>query len=150
MLATCSRICPSLQQRPPLSFGIRTCPAMSSNVCKPRGHHVSSFATGGGTGQGNAYQRFLAGKSADARSELGTAPGAKSGTRWRTRASELDHRRPSVPPPGGGSMPTRASRQSKKNVRASTFRKWRFASFLLTAQTADSAKRWRQNSNFKA
>src|SRR3977135_1955828 len=41
-------------------------------------------------------RRFLAGKSADARSEPGTAPGAKSGNRWRTRASELDHRRPSV------------------------------------------------------
>src|ERR1700682_5863150 len=95
-------------------------------------------------------RRFLAGKSADARSEPGTAPAAKSGTRWRTRAPELDHRRFSVPAPGGGSMPTRASRQSKKNVRASTFRKSRFASFSLTAQKADSAKRWKQNSNFKA
>src|SRR5882757_1068475 len=94
-------------------------------------------------------RHFLAGKSADARSEPGTAPGAKSGNRWRTRASELDHRRPSVPPPGGGSVPTRASRQSKKNVRASTFRKWRFASFPLTAQKADSAKRWKQNSNLR-
>jgi hypothetical protein len=73
-------------------------------------------------------RRFLAGKSAGAK--LGTAPGAKIGE----RAGELAHRSLIT-----GALQFRrqaadqcpASRESKNNARASTFRKWRFASFPL-------------------
>lgn len=114
-------------------------PELSSNefqCVQARGHHVSSFATGGGTGQGNACQTLS--RRQIGRRRARNSPGRKNrGTRWRTRAPEIDHRRPSIPPPGGGTLRTRASRRSNHNIRASTFRKWRFASSSAYGRKAD-------------
>lgn len=53
-------------------------------------------------GRGNARQTLCGRPRADARCKIGTAPDAHSEMRYPTRASELDHRRPS------GSAPTYA------------------------------------------
>lgn len=60
---------------------------------------IISRMGGGGTTAGEYPCTALWPATADARSKTGTAPDTKSGMRYPIRASELDHRRPSVPPP---------------------------------------------------
>src|ERR1700704_2280824 len=144
MLATCSRICPSLQQRPPL---IRH-PDLPSNEfqcvqAKRSSRKLVRNWRRDRAGECLSDAFWPANRPTPAASQ--EQPRAQN----RETGGELAHR----------SLITdvlQFRRQAadqcppEPRARASTFRKWRFASFPLTAQKADSAKRWKQNSNFKA
>lgn len=58
-------------------------------------HHLAL----GTTIHGMPDKTFGAGKNVDARSKIGADLGRTSGMRLPTGASELDYRRPSIPPP---------------------------------------------------